>query len=74
VGEIFSVLVELVLVKLFTCRQTKDKNELMQYTFDTKKLINLGEWLFIGGFDALEQRILVSYEHSRSGDIMMTRF
>jgi len=59
---------------LIYATQDSNINELMQYTFNDKQLKTLGKWLFISGFDALEQRILVSYEQSRSGDIMMTQF
>jgi transcriptional activator of cad operon len=54
--------------------QTNERYKLTRVNLLTKAEKELGEWLYMAGFDVLDESLLVSYEHSRSGDIVVTRF
>jgi DNA-binding winged helix-turn-helix (wHTH) protein/Tol biopolymer transport system component len=45
-----------------------------RYSLEYKTDEELGKWLFIAGFDVLNDHLLVSYEQGRAGDILKTNF
>lgn len=55
-------------------RNVDFKTELISVDLATGKQTSQGKWLFLAGFDIRDNRLILSYEHSRSGDIVTTRF
>lgn len=49
-------------------------SEFIRVSLSTKQQESLGKWLFVAGFDVLDNHLVVSYEEGRSGDILKTEF
>jgi|GEM_PF-3482397 len=49
-------------------------SEIKRFSLVTKTEGSLGKWLYIAGFDVLNDHLLVSYEQGRTGDILKTNF
>ncbi|MCJ8268373.1 MAG: winged helix-turn-helix domain-containing protein [Psychrosphaera sp.] len=55
-------------------RSVDESREFTRVDLETSQTKVLGQWLYVAGFDVLEQSLVLSYEYSRTGDIVVTAF
>ncbi len=55
-------------------RTVGESRELTRLDLASKQTKVLGQWLYVAGFDVLEESLVLSYEYSRTGDIVVTGF
>jgi hypothetical protein len=54
-------------------RSVGESRELTRVDLASEETKVLGQWLYVAGFDVLEESLVLSYEYSRIGDIVVTR-
>ena len=46
--------------------------ELLKYNVNSKNVRSIGKWLYVAGFDAFDNHLILSFEKDRTGDVMRT--